>query len=411
MSLGILDAEVNAWRNARIEETSLDGDILFTGLIQDISQEERDSQGVVVVIQAVSVLGSQAEALVQEVSLVYSVLNGAHGKGSTSLATTSSSGALTGVAVATFSDTYAPAYVVQSSSGTTTTTATISPGLSSDIADATTILFSVPRLDTPANLLKRAFTTVLDFVGRLDLLNAASFDTLHAKQLLAGVSLWVFIREPDGITLGQYVSMIINATGCWITEDHDGTVSVADGPGWDGVNPLNDILDSDIVASGINLHYGGNQNGLYYGYNCLYVDGDTVLNQSRILGEGAPVVSQYGATQIFQPFPETSVAFLAGNKMLYGDVTSATYFGDKILDYYKYNRKRAELRVVATRTSLERRTFRQFSHALLTTTAGNLTFTNEPARIISLQLDEASNTYNLTLELDNRGYPDLSLPS
>jgi len=296
---------------------------------------------------------------------------------------------------------------VQSASGTTVTTCTIEPPLFYDQLDGASVLFSVPRVDTPAKLLNRAFSTALAFVGRSDLLDAASFDSLDSIQRSEGVYLWVFVREPDGISLGQYVGMIIRATGCWVTEQPDGTVSVTNGPGWDGVNPLNEILDSDIVADGLALGYGGAENPLVYGYNCLYVSTDTVLNESRVLSEADPVVAQYGATEVFQPFPESSVAYLAGNKMLYADDVSAAYFGDRILDYYKYNRKRIQLRVPQWRTSGERRTFRQFDTIYLTTTAGNLTFTDEPCRIMSLALDESAGVYSLTLELSNRGYPDL----
>jgi len=214
------------------------------------------------------------------------------------------------------------------------------------------------------------------------------------------------VREPDAVTFGQYIAWIIGSTGLFVSEASNGSISLFNGPGWDGRNPLVEVDDDRIIAGQVEFKYADSDNPLIYGYNCLYPVGDTVANQSRALGDTDPAVLQYGPVDVLTPFPLAGDN-IASYKLIYADQPSAEYFGERLLSYYSINRRRITANVVLTDSELDTIEARQFDTVNLSMGYG-LTLSNEPARIMSFTKNEAQNRIeNMVLELSNKGWPAL----
>lgn len=406
ISGGILDTDNNGWRNAPVVVTDDDGNITFQGILQTCRQREDERQGIVTELEAVSGLGAVAGYPIEENTKLYGSLTGAHGKGTTNVVVSNLTGTVGSVAVMTLEADLEPSYIIQSATGTNPVTFRIEPGLDADAASGLPVLVSVPIFGTPAALLKRAFQTALAFIGRPDLLDEASFDTLDNEQSALGLSLQVFVRLPDNLSLGDYVAAIIRATGLFVSEDTNGTISLFNGPGWDGVNPLETISDDIIIRAPVDLNYADSDNPLVYGYNCLYPIGENVVNQSRALATDDPTVLRYGATDVLTPIQLAGGA-ISAYRILYADQPTAEYYGEQMLSYYSINRRRVGCSVVLKDVDLNQLNLRQFQNVLLTMGYG-MNLTNEPARVMSFTKNEAENRIDsLVLELCNKDWPGL----
>lgn len=400
----------NNWRNATIEVTDDDGDIIFQGVMQDADTEDDGPNGTVTVIQAVSAFGSVATFPVETGNNVFATANGGALAGGTIVLLESGSAALDAVASISFSENNAPRYLVASYSGSPVTQVNLDRPLEVAIADGTLATIDLPRVDTPANLLYRALLTAMTFIGRADLLDADSFASLHAAQSSAGLTLWELVRAEDRVSVGDYVTQICNATGLRLSESADGTVRLVDGPGWDGIDPLVDITEDWIVVAPMSLGTAGETNPLVYAYSHLYASGAGIGVASRALSDSDPNVLAYGPTKVSIPFPANG-GNLGAYKILYADADTAEYYGERLLSYYSVDRRRAELTIVTTDKTGATLGLRQFSVATLSATLSGRTFAKEPVRVISIADDEEAGTTRLTLELINEVWPGLTNPA
>jgi len=392
---GILDTTRNGWRNAALDLYDDQGRLVFAGLIDKVRLIESEGSGNVVSIQARAVLGAIVEYPIEENLKIYATVDGEHGKDTGTIALANLSAAIGSIAIVSFSDRLSPAYLVQSQQGTApTANLTLDRGIESLLSDAAPAIISVPRVGPPTEFLLRAIDAALAFYGLGGNIDRASFQQQIDRENALGLSLWVYVREADDINLGAHVLNIMQATGVFVSEAEDGSIKVFDGPGWDGIEPTVTIDDDRIIGRQLTGDYITDGTvPLYYGYNCLFVDGENVGEVRRALTALDPALRDSGALKSFIPFGAESFGNLAGNKMLYGDAFTAEYYGEKMLAYYSQARRQFEFGCVEVDTEGARLNLRQFQTVRLQTEISGVQI-NQRARVKSYKLDggERQNT-------------------
>jgi hypothetical protein len=376
----------NGYRNAPIEIFDDEGRLIFSGLVRDAVTAESGS-GIICTVTSQSVLGAISGFPVEENRKYFASVAGFHGVGSSVVNVTGATGPL-GVATVAFNQYLDPRFLVAAVEGDSIR---LDRGIPGDLASGTIAIFSSPIVATPAELIFRALDAALSFYQLEFTLDTPAFEALADKQRAAGAYLWVNVIAEDGISLGDYITRITAATGVYVSESEDGTITVFDGPGWTGVDPLT-VVDDDRIAAGDFTAYKSTsgETPLFWAYNALYVDGPAVGILQRQLSQLDSAVES-GAYKAFTPFPADSFGNLAGNKMLYADLQSASYFADRILAYYSVARDRVACNVVAVANDGNRIALRQFQEVRITTNIQSPI--DAPARVIGYNLSDASNAY------------------
>lgn len=409
---GILDTRRNAWRNKSIRITN-NGVIEFDGIIKQVGRVNAPGgNGVLAWVEAVTGLGAAVGFPISEYDPIYATVSSAQAAGNRIIPLESASALPDDTCFVSFNNYLQPSYLVTDINGTTTAMSVgLDRGLEAPVADAVGAIILAPRIDTPANLAKRALQNNLANVDRLDLLDGDSFDRLSDAQAALGLYLWTIVRPEQRISATQYINTICAATGMFVSESESGLISVANGPGYSGKNPRKSVTDARILFADQEEIYAPSDYGFYYGYSCVYRVDDTVGVQSRALGPDSDRVIDYGPTAVFKPF-ELTGANLSAYWMMYADQPTAEYYGERILEYYSVHRKRVKLSLARRANDLSDFPLRQFEELTLTTTAGGLDYTNEPVRVMSYNYSEAENRYTeVVLELHNQISPGLTNPA
>jgi hypothetical protein len=394
---GVLDTNVNGWRNAAVDVFDDEGRLVFAGFVRSVGRMESDTAGMVVTLTCQSVLGAISDFPVEENRKIFGTVAGFHGAGSTQISIAGVDEDFGGVATVAFSQALLPRYQVVDAAGATSTLQ-IDRGLEFDLADGAPVIISVPIVLTPAELMFRALDAALAFYGLETQIDTASFQSLIDKQEGLGAKLWVNVTAENNVTLAQYLTRITAATGGYLSEAEDGTIAVFDGPGWNGFTPLNIIDDNRMVHPGQGDGYASSgENPIAFAYNNLFADGNEVGIVQKQLSEFDPAVLSDGAYQALTPFDAGSFGNLAGNQILYADAVSAEYFGDLLLDYYKVPRRRVSMGLIQVDNNGNRMTIRQFQVVQLDRQIGGAI--SGPARVINYSVGN-DNTYSeVVLEL------------
>lgn len=384
----------NGWRNKSIK--IIDGDeTLYDGLIQDVRQIETDNQ-LFIEIESVSTFGSILEFAVDAAAKITSYqVDGFHGKGSTSIKLKTGTETIPSLAIFSPSNTLAPNYQIFSVTGNTIK---LDRAIEADLADNTAVIISTPQNEPPAYLIKQALQSALAFVNQLDKLDTDAFDALADKQAAGGISCWTIVRAEDGMSGREYIGKITGAFSLYIKENDTGQVSIAEGPGVSGFNPLKSITD-DVIPGAPSATF--NRDQLVYAYNCFYVENETVKNETAQLSELDPSILEFSATAVFTPFQADDQGNLVSAKILYGNQATAQAEGNKVLNYYKTARKRWVMPLGKYDAQGTEFALKQFDEVLLnfSINAGE-SYSNQAARVMSLNYDDRQNQYvSVTVEI------------
>lgn len=406
---GILSPDRNGWKNQPVEVLDDDGLLEYSGIIQDIEEVSQDGQ-TIITLKTLNTLGSLLPFPIEENTKILNfTTDKKHGKGTDQLKITGGIGILPDICVMSTEQNLVPSFQVVKAEGTPNTTSILlDRGIDSELPNLTPLIFSIPRFDTPATFLKRAFQTALAVIGQSDRLDESSFDEIIAEQEATDEEIFVYIRKEDNISLGAHVSKLLEL-GDLLIQEAEGKLRLIRGFAWDGTHPRR-CLDEDIIIEPIIKKR--DQARSIFAYNMLFQNGAKIENKFRELDATDPAVRDSGAIRPFTPIEPKGINVI-GHQYLFDDEATAESFGDRRLLYYKFSRQQIVFNLKPRFPDGQIINLKQFDVFLL-----NLRITpfesyiNEPIRILSFDKnDNDLRIENVVVELINNPTPGLPKPS
>ena len=196
------------WRSQLVKITDDNGFITFKGVILNISTED-SNKGVIVTLECVSPLRMFITTLVNYTNVLIDFLvNGIVAKGQTTVPIKSGVETVPQNAIFSASTEYLPNYLVQTATGTPTTSITIDRQLETALADNDPVFFLTPETVTIPFALKSLLRIVADEEYLL-----GGFDLYDTSEGAANRKVIINIRQEDNITLQQAVPLLEKMSG------------------------------------------------------------------------------------------------------------------------------------------------------------------------------------------------------
>lgn len=414
----------DSYRNKFIEIFNDDDNLIYKGLIEDVTQKISEEGQNVVTIHSRDALGS---------FLNWPVAAGANINGiSTNASRTAGQNTLqipdtvpiSAGAVVSTSAAKIPSYEVKSVvTGGGNQLLTLDRGLEQDIASSTPLFFSLPEITTIPKALMDAFYTPLAYYGLTSLLGS-SFDALHVQDLANGRTIRNFVRREEGVEMSKHIGKLLEMGSYNLTRSDNGVFEIVDRLAYDGEALLESIEDADIFGAVESID---DKSRLNYAFSMLYLDGAVakLLEYDLQYGYGVGEVPQFepgltadliekaGATKPYKPVVWSSSS-LSGYNYLYGSLESARYYGLKRLNYSAYKRKSYKINIKPFKSGNPDAPINlsYFKKMLLNLTIDeNESYTNEPVIVLAYEKDPETGAYNnVVIELTNKPTPGLPVP-
>lgn len=403
---GLLNPDVNGWRNTEITVFDKNNNLQYSGLITNISDgqtkntrrlsiKSRDSFGIV--------LDVPIESLDNTTHINF-VLDGDHGAGTRQLLVKNGNTIIPDICILTYTDSLVPNYQITNPQGSPTVNFDLDRDIETDLSDGQALTINVPIEKTGIEEIKDTLNLAYAGIGLTNQLNEPLFDQIQSEDESANRKLIFYIRLENNINLGQHLRNISDMTGYHIRKGSDGRMEPVKQIQWDGTNPQAIITDDEIIYPQKKTY---NTDQLAFGYSLPYkANNDQVKKETLSLDPSSPefklwlprVVKRLNTYQDILPVK---------NPYLYNSKTTAKFYGDKWLDYYGIARDRLTCSIIARFSGGTPISLKLFDVFLLTTDD----YVNEPVRVLNYEFDESDGIYNnVIFELINKGFPDLPKP-
>lgn len=312
------------WRNFDIEVQD-DSNIIYKGTVENLVFDIVKNQQVIKAFDYVGmILGLTVEDTAIDTTFTVS---GAH-DGSRIITLSGSTDGISTPSLVTFSSNLIPRYQIMTVSGNTIT---LDRSLESPLLGGEMVRISSPKTDTIPNSIKRALLAA-NLSPSLD----NSFDDLHAGDELNGYLVWLFVARESNITLGQHIEQLLKM-GNYSLRNIGGLIGLEKSGSYSGGTIREFLTDNEIIDINGSLEIYQDTTNLIFGYNCLYVSGTGIENQTNTAE--TEIQNIFNSSKFWTPVGlngEKAVLY----SYLYADSVSAAFFGEERLEYYKVPRIR-----------------------------------------------------------------------
>jgi hypothetical protein len=403
---GILRA---GYRNVEITETNTHGDTVFVGVINDAGYFRNREGARLSVITAREPFGNLIDWYVETGTLIsgsglasYYTTDASAIKGQTQiiLTATGTPAIIPAGSYISFGNFSVPRYYVIESNGTPTQNIVLDRALEvnapSQIVRCITPIERTVAAEIRATLEAAGLTTKI----------GDTFRTLDVSDTAAGYLGWFSVRQESKRKLSEYVTKLLEMFDCYLTVSDSGAIDIYRGLAFDYQRPSFTITDKEIVGD---VKIQNDKSRLFWAYDCLYKDADTIgVNSGTVT---PATLAAYAASQRFQPIPARSSS-INDYTELYANSATATYFGERVMNYYSVPRARLTCGVKpaisgnpSKKINLTLGTRVTVQHKI-----SNRQTLNEPAIVVAATFDRKERYYtSVTFELCNFLYPGLSV--
>ncbi len=402
----------NAWRGLEVDDSGKDGQEISRTLIEELTLE-KSNLGFTTDIKGRSPISHLLDWPVEsnDADVTFEV-NGAHSKGITNNTVNVKTGTviIPVLSQVSFTDSLVPRYqvIAQTDDGSKTTSITLDRGLERDLADNDTIRFTTPVLKTGPEELYDSLLAIQGEVS-VELKIGSSFQVLHAADSSAGYSAWVHVRREDNVSFGRHIAQILEMFDLGLSINDAGVIDIYRGNDYKGEAIIDRITGAEIVVP---FSFKEDSSRLVIGYDCLYMESTDQVVRVASGDVAQELITEYRGVKRWVPVPaNNNSADPFQYTVLYGNSTTADYFGQRRLDYYGYPRIlfRGPVKRSYSDKPLERITPQLGKQYLLTCrTAKNERIVDEPVRVRGFQYEDSKLLYtSMTLEFSNRPTPNL----